>query len=243
MSKMAKFLAAKKGKSSVKASADTALKAALNIPDIDSTPDLLDNLQAVTKAETDDWGVDSDTEPATGSVVVGGHFHLISEEDVSKKQQRKPRKWGEVAAVPDKIEETSAVVETTPAAAEESLKPILYRPGVRRKVAKPIDVQNEENFPGLGDLGPKPSGTSAPKKKEKKAEEKTIEKAEKCVAVEKSDPGKEEPKQGSSLMLIEEFLHDVVKPKINLLFNDEASRNKFIGRKKLPRVPLPAREQ
>lgn len=251
MSKMAKFLASKKGKSSVKASVDSALQGALGAPESDSTPDVLDNLKNVTKAETEDWGADSDSEPIAGStIVVGGHFHLISEEDVIKKQQRKPRKWGEVIQGKT-VEGTSAeeqkLLEEKP---QESKPVLLYKAGMgmrRLFQQKPLDVQNEELFPGLEGLSAKTTvnSTTAPKKKEKKVEEKQVAKKtdDENVLQDECIIEQEGNNEGtSSLMVIEEFLHDIPKLEASINYDDSASKAKFIGRKKRPRIPLPVGE-
>lgn len=252
---MAKFLASKKGKASVKATADSALQAAIATQEGDSEQDLLDTLKTATKA-TDDWGADSDSEPVGGdNPIIGGYFHLISEEDVSKKQQRKPRKWGEV--IQDKeIDETSVTVEQPEAKPVEppvESKMTLYKAGMRRQrrtqQQKPVDVQNPESFPGLSDLGIMPtssgSGISV-KKKEKKIEEKPVEsKIDEKNQEEKSQLRtiqNEESNKPDGVMLIKQFLHDIPNPKVNVVFSDDASRAKFVGRKKRPYVSLPEGE-
>lgn len=253
MSKMASFLAARKGQSSVKASADTALQTILALEE-PSDAHLLESIAEKKKLHTDEWGAeDSDTETMHlgSSVVVGGHLHLISEEDVTRKLNRKgPKKWGDVKKPVSELasgDPLSAQVKPSDTSCEESSSVptpsgvSLYRPP--RIMRNKIDVESHQLFPDLEAVETKiaPSGHNTHAATKKKTHEERPKLAATSVEP-KPDTTTTDSEVPFSVMAIEEFLKDIVVPELNVTFNDEASRQKFVGRKKRPVVPLPAAE-
>lgn len=257
MSKMGRFLASRKGKASVKASADTALQQAL-ATEVSADQKMLEVVQAakVVKVEADEWGAeDSDEEGVSGvptagaGVLGGGHFNLISEEDVTKKQAGKvARKWGgpleEKAAqpppVPEPVQEPEKKPVVTAATGGRYVPPKKGRP-----LAPKINIQDSCAFPSLDLGGPEPtppvsapetpvSATAVEKKRERKRADRP-EEEEPAKPDEKAE--EEELPSAPVVMSIEDFLKDVIVPSTPVGFSDEKARQKYVGRRKRPVAP------
>lgn len=260
MSKMGKFFAARRGQSSVKASADAALQTILALEEPSDAP-LMEAIAVNEKPHADEWGVeDSETDviPVGSSTVVGGHLLLISEEDVSKKLNRKgPKKWGEVKKPVADVADASGAVQQkdTPEAADRNLSATqsgvaLYRPPrVATRATAKIDVESHQLFPDFeaAEFKAPSHGPSTSSKKKIAVEDKLTKndssnRRRSSTTAKPTSDEQETSTTAITVMAIEEFLKDVVVPELNVAFNDDMSRQKFIGRKKRPTFVIPVEE-
>ena len=246
MKKTGKLLDTWKGTSSVKASADVALQAmsALEEP---PEEDVIELVGCAKKPVVEDWGVEhgeNDIPGLTASLPIGGHLSLISEEDVSRKTNRKgTKKWSEVK---DTLAETNTttgndIVEKKEQKDSKSpTRPALYRPPQTVKAAK-VDFSSHAVFPELKSPETKPLATSQQtstlsKKKNHKEERRKDDKTLQSALPLSQDSSK-------CFMVIEEFLKDIDVPSIQVpSYDDEASKKKFLNRKKRPIQEIPLSE-
>jgi hypothetical protein len=239
MSGVGKYLAASKGKGNVKASVNTALKTmfALEEP-LES--DVIE-LVGCNKSEiVEDWGVDDveHLEVETGSnLVIGSHLNLISEEDVSLKKCRKgPKKWGDFNETDQQTCDMSQATNQGASKKKEGeVHHEIYRPPQRMRENK-IDVGSHQVFPEL-DFVQNTLTSSAPvtqvtSKNKKTGKEERLNND----TTQHKDLSPSNDTESKSYMVIEEFLKDIKTPSISVTYDDEASKNKFLGRKKRPVV-------